>query len=59
MTSFEEQELLAALRSAVDEAISVIGIDGVKEMSMFPSSKWNRTNDNERLDTVSATLRAA
>lgn len=46
MVTNQDIILLDAIRAAVLEAIDVIGIEGVRQMSMFPSSKWNRTNDN-------------
>ena len=47
MTQQQEALLLIGIRAAVLEAIEAVGIEGVREMSMFPSSKWNKTNDNQ------------
>ena len=47
MSNQQEKMLHQALRAAVLEAIDAVGIKGVREMSMFPSSKWNSKNDNQ------------
>ena len=49
MSKNEEIVLYQSIRTAVLEAIDVVGIEGVREMSMFPSSKWNPKNDNQNL----------
>lgn len=38
MTNQEAAKMYQAISEAVHEAIAVVGIDGVKAMSMFPSS---------------------
>ena len=53
MSENEETVLYQAIRTAVLEAIDVVGIEGVKAMSMFPSSKWNPKNDNQNLKKIS------
>ena len=46
MNEAQAVSLYAVLREAVLEAIQVVGIEGVRELSMFPSSKWHAKNDN-------------
>lgn len=46
MNAMQESGLYLALRIAVLDTIDAIGADGVRVMSMFPSSKWSAKNDN-------------
>lgn len=52
MVQNQDVALFNAIRAAVLEAIDVIGIEGVRQMSMFPSSKWNNANDNVELPAL-------
>ena len=48
MTEFEKARVTKAIRKAVNEAIDVVGMDGLKKMSMFLSS--NRISEKIELD---------
>jgi len=46
------QKVEAAFRHAVEHAICVVGIEGLKRTSMFPSSSRRLAQDAERADPV-------
>lgn len=40
----KDEELYNDIKKAVEQAVDKVGIDGVRQMSMFPSSDWAKKN---------------
>jgi hypothetical protein len=43
----DEQRMRQAITEAVHEAIAIVGIEGLRQTSMFPSSRRNRRTGRE------------
>lgn len=47
MNKFDEARVFEAIKAAVESAISVFGVAGVRALSMFPSAQKSQENENK------------